>query len=257
MRILSRAAWGARPPKRRHSIATPTPKLYLHHAAGAILPADDSVSPEDLTRIRSIQNYHMDTRGWSDIAYSFLMDPDGNIFEGRGAGVAGGHTAGQNTVSHAICIMGHYDLQAVDSDLLPRLAEFVRYGHGEGWWPLGFTGGHRDAPGASTSCPGHNLYTRLPKINALVQEDDMPLTEAEMNEIAKRAAAAVMAYPLQDPISGNPSWAGGLIRAIRVNAHAAASQTTKAKIAEAVAAAGVSGASADAIVDEIARRLDG
>jgi len=109
----------------------------------------------------------MDSKGWSDIAYSYLMDPDGFVFEGRGAGVAGGHTAGQNTVSHAICIMGHYDIQPVDPDLVNRLVEFIVYGFLHKWWPIDLTGGHRDAPGASTSCPGKNLYALIPKINQM------------------------------------------------------------------------------------------
>jgi hypothetical protein len=184
--IITRAEWGARPPKSTpKSIFIPSPKLYLHHAAGAILPGDDSVSNLDLQRIRSIQNFHMDSRGWNDIAYSFLMDADGYVFEGRGAGIQGGHTEGQNTVSHAICVMGNYDSQPVDSDLIPRLADLVNHGHERGWWPLGFTGGHRDAPGAATSCPGKNLYSQLSAINKAVMEggEDMPLTGEDVTAI--------------------------------------------------------------------------
>ena len=154
--IISRSQWGARHPKRTPApIPTPTAELWLHHAAGSNLPGDDSMSPADLKRIRSIQNFHMDTRGWNDIAYSFLLDPDGNIFEGRGAGIAGAHTSNHNTVSHGICIMGNYNTQPVDTDLLAPLVELVQHGHAQGWWPLGFTGGHRDV--GQTSCPGNNL----------------------------------------------------------------------------------------------------
>lgn len=186
MRIITRAEWGARPATSRRLIDTPTPKLYLHHAAGAILPGDDRASTADYSRIRSIQNYHMDVRGWSDIAYSFLVDPDGYVFEGRGAGVAGGHTAGQNTVSHAICVMGNYDEQPVDADLIAHLVEFVRHGTAKGWWPATFTGGHRDAPDAATSCPGDNLYRVLPVINATLlgqQEDDVAIEPAWLNTL--------------------------------------------------------------------------
>lgn len=184
MRIITRAEWNARPPKTSPvGIPLPTPKLYLHHAAGANLPGDDEMSEADLTRIRSIQDFHMDVRGWNDIAYSFLLDPDGNVFEGRGAGIRGGHTKNQNTVSHGICVMGNYDNQPVDSDLVPRLAEFVHHGHYEGWWPLGFTGGHRDAPGAATSCPGTNLYNVLPVINETIGEMMTPEQEAKIDKL--------------------------------------------------------------------------
>ena len=189
MRIITRAEWGARPPKYRYNLSTPTPRLWLHHAAGAILPGDDSVSDADLRRIRSIQNYHMDKRGWSDIAYNFLVDPDGNIFEGRGADIKGGHTYGENSVSHGICVMGNYDNQLVDSDLPDRLVEFVRFGYQQSWWPLGFTGGHKDAPEAETSCPGRYLYRLLPEINNTIKEDDMPFTEHEVAELRRLVAS--------------------------------------------------------------------
>lgn len=171
--ITTREGWGARPPKSTVALTMPTKALYLHHAAGGVLPGDNRLSNEDLRRIRSIQNYHMDVRGWADIAYHYLVDPDGNILEGRGAGVKGGATLGQNSVSHAICVMGNYEIQHPEPPLLEALTRLVVYGHASGWWPLGFTGGHRDAPGASTSCPGRYLYAQLPALNKKIREVNM------------------------------------------------------------------------------------
>lgn len=48
----------------------------------------------------------MDGHGWSDIAYSWLVDQNGTIWEGRGWGRAGGHTENYNFISHAVCWMG-------------------------------------------------------------------------------------------------------------------------------------------------------
>lgn len=166
MKIITRAEWGARPPKTTpRKIATPTPELWLHHTA----------SPDGgAARVRAIQNYHMDTRGWNDIAYSFLINGAGLVFEGRGPGIAGGHTKNHNTISHAICVLGHYDQTAPTPASIAAVVELARYGHDKGWWPQKFTGGHRDASGANTSCPGRYLYTKLPAINKQLLEDDMP-----------------------------------------------------------------------------------
>lgn len=168
MKIVSRSEWKARPPKSRHTIKTPTPELWLHHSAGS--GANEST-------VRAIQNFHMNPppkgRGWSDIAYSFLVDndaPDIDIFEGRGAGVAGGHTAGRNTISHAICIIGDFSTKAPHPETLEAVAQLAAYGYLKGWWRLGFTGGHRDAPGAATSCPGDALYKLIPSINKRIEE---------------------------------------------------------------------------------------
>src|SRR5690606_41224448 len=112
--INSRSEWGARPAKSIHRIPTPTPRLWVHHAA------DDR---QGAAAVRAHQAFHMDTRGWTDIAYSFLIDADGRIFEGRGPGVAGGHTAGDNTKSHAICLLGNFEHRHPTPAALDALVE--------------------------------------------------------------------------------------------------------------------------------------
>src|SRR5215207_10115687 len=72
--IVSRAVWNARTPEGRRQIAIPTPRLWIHHSAD---------SARGAAGMRSIQNFHMDTRGYADIGYSFVVDnADGTIFEG-------------------------------------------------------------------------------------------------------------------------------------------------------------------------------
>lgn len=59
--------------------------------------------------VRGVQNFHMDSRGWSDIAYNFIECPHGYTFEGRGLNVVNGAngTAAGNRTSHAIlCLAG-------------------------------------------------------------------------------------------------------------------------------------------------------
>lgn len=174
--IVSRQDWGARNPRRRHTIRTPTPRLWLHHTAGS--------EPDGPAGLRRIQNFHMNTRGWSDIAYSFVVDRRATIFEGRGAGVAGGHTAGDNTTSHAICVIGNYDNERPTSKQLAAIAELIHHGREAGWWH-DLTGGHRDAPGASTACPGRHLYEAIPQIRT-IEEDEV--TPEQMEAIARRTA---------------------------------------------------------------------
>lgn len=163
--IVDRASWGARPPKSPpRRIAVPTSGLWLHHSASPTGGAE---------RVRAIQRFHQGpSRGWNDIAYSFLINHDGVVFEGRGAGVAGGHTKGQNTVSHGVCLLGHFDQTRPTPAAIQATVDLVRHGFENGWWPDRVTGGHRDAPGAATSCPGRNLYPLIPEINALAQEEE-------------------------------------------------------------------------------------
>lgn len=126
----------------------------------------------------------MDSRRWDDIAYSFLVDDNGAVYEGRGAGVVGSHTGGDNSASHAICFMGDFSKRNPTDESLSAAAQLVAHGRAEGWWPNHITGGHRTAPGAQTACPGDRLLRKLPRINELAaallrpptpKEDDMPL----------------------------------------------------------------------------------
>jgi hypothetical protein len=132
------------------------------------MPEDDVVSATDLRRIKAVQDYHMDRQGWSDIAYSFLLDPDGYLFEGRGVGVANGATKGHGTTSYAVCVMGDYNQQTPSASLLTNLALTAAWGYEQGYWPLGYTGGHRDY--GSTSCPGGLLYSKIAEINETAKE---------------------------------------------------------------------------------------
>ncbi len=104
--IISRTAWGA-----DESWMTWSPdqggvqQLILHHTAGSD-GGNDSAAV-----IRGIYYYHAVTLGWGDIGYNFLVDSQGNIYEGRvgGLGTVGGHTSGYNTGSVGIAMLGTYE----------------------------------------------------------------------------------------------------------------------------------------------------
>lgn len=185
--IISREQWGAIQAKSRSTITTPSPELWLHHTAG---------DHRGAAGVRRIQQFHMAAkpagRGWSDIAYSFLIDRFTlQIFEGRGAGVLGSHTYGRNSRSHAICIMGDFEKDTPSPPLLDRIAELVRHGHERRWWPAALTGGHRDV--ASTACPGRNLYARIGDINRRAgAEPQMPTPNNGPSEYDKRVQTALL-----------------------------------------------------------------
>jgi hypothetical protein len=109
----------------------------------------------------------MDTRGYCDIAYNFLMSRDARVWEGRGDGVLGGHTLNQNGGNMALCIIGTYTTDALTPQQECAAA---------GWmaWQSSLHGitldrnnikGHREW--GSTECPGQRVFDRL---GALVQQ---------------------------------------------------------------------------------------
>ena len=156
LRLVTRAEWGARARRYVNYIQLPSPYFFVHHAAVE--------SSDDAREVRAHQNYHMDVKGWSDIAYSLLVpDPNPNflVFEGRGIGVQGGHTAGYNRSSHAVCVLGNFQVDSPSANTLETVARLVKVGRNKRWWGT-HVGGHRDV--STSSCPGNNLYAKLPWI---------------------------------------------------------------------------------------------
>lgn len=84
--------------------------LIVHHSASGTGHTGD-----DAPRIiRSYYDYHTsDEKGWNDIAYNFLIDADGGIWEGRAGSidgpVAGDATGGNQGFSQLVCIIGDYN----------------------------------------------------------------------------------------------------------------------------------------------------
>jgi hypothetical protein len=109
MQLVTRSQWSARPPKQVTNISGPVLGVTLHWEG----PAMGSFAHESCpARIRTVQNFHMDSRGWSDIAYNAVVCPHGAVFEGRWLGLrsaANGTNVGNNT-HYAVCgLFGEHD----------------------------------------------------------------------------------------------------------------------------------------------------
>lgn len=100
MNVVSRAEWGARPPRSRTALER-TEECVVHYTSAFTDETGDQAA-----RVRGVQNYHMDSNGWSDIAYSFLFSRDGTVFEGRGWGIRTSATLNANSFTHAFCFLG-------------------------------------------------------------------------------------------------------------------------------------------------------
>ncbi|EDX16292.1 peptidoglycan-recognition protein LE [Drosophila simulans] len=83
--------------------------------------------------IRDMQCFHIESRGWNDIAYNFLVGCDGNIYEGRGWQTVGAHTLGYNRISLGISFIGCFMKELPTADALNMcrnlLARGVEDGH--------------------------------------------------------------------------------------------------------------------------------
>ena len=59
-------------------------------------------------RYHNLMSWLIYCTGYKDIGYSFLVGQDARIYEGRGWGVVGGHTEGNNTDAYGVAFIGDY-----------------------------------------------------------------------------------------------------------------------------------------------------
>ncbi len=158
--------------------ATQIRKFVVHHTDSEIrdVNGDNIMDTADFRAIvRAIYKFHTVSRAWGDIGYNYLIDPLGNIYEGRygGDGVIGAHVLCHNNGTIGVAIIGNYEHNEISEPAMDALVWLMakkakQYGidpEGTG----SFRGknvanllGHRDL--RATACPGQALYNQLPKI---------------------------------------------------------------------------------------------
>ncbi len=157
MRLVTRAQWGARTPLRRvHGELSDESTCHWNGPKVTVGGKDTWDHSRCAQLVRGIQNFHMDTRGWSDIAYNFLECPHGYTFEGRGLNIVNGAngTNDGNRSSHAICCLageGNPFPITEKSGFKTCVAHIAEHTNAPNRCK-----GHRDHK--STECPGDERY---------------------------------------------------------------------------------------------------
>lgn len=188
--IITRSQWGADESMRnRDPIYCDAVKVgFVHHTVSSSTYTEAQAAAQ----VRNLYAWYTKGLKYSDMAYNFLVDRFGRLYEGRAGGVdkcvTGGHTAGLNTNSFAVSAMGNFDeynpaaeqMSAITESISQLMAwklgltgrdpagqdTLVSNGSlGSGYWEAGQTAtlkrvsGHKDA--GNTACPGQYLYARM------------------------------------------------------------------------------------------------
>jgi uncharacterized protein with LGFP repeats len=147
--------------------------------------------------VRGIYAYHVQSNGWSDIGYNFLVDRYGRAYEGRAGGidrsVLGAHTGGFNVDSFGVSLLGDFSTVPPSAGTMATVSKILAWKLGSAYRdPRGkavltsagggtskhragtqatfdVVSGHRDA--GNTSCPGATTYARLPALRSSVAAD--------------------------------------------------------------------------------------
>lgn len=192
--MVARTAWGAPEGESSPGWAPHFRRvthMVIHHTATTNSDGDYAA------RVRAVWYFHSHTRGWGDIGYNYVIDPNGVIYEGRAGGddVEAGHAYPFNSGTMGIGMLGNFERVAPSAAAQAALVDLLSWkANQRGIDPLGIEpikgytncntvityvrptiAGHRDYRGSAcgrafndSTCPGDKLYSMLAQIRAAV-----------------------------------------------------------------------------------------
>ena len=220
--IWPRDAWAPGPPVGPLA-AEEVRFLLVHHTA-----ASTQHRASDVPGILgAMYRFHTGEKAWPDIAYNFLVDREGGVWEGRAGSLAGpvaaDATGGSQGFAQLVCFIGDFTGELPSAAALAAGTRTLawlsrRYGvstaagatvsftsRGSNRWPAGVgvttatIAGHRDM--STTACPGNAFY---PYVHNGLQRDvqaarggslSAPATAAPATTAAATTAPATTAPP--------------------------------------------------------------
>ncbi len=171
----------------------PVNHITVHHTADSGTLSGNEANWA--SRVRAYWSFHAITRGWGDIGYNYLIDPNGIIYEGRAGGddAVGFHDTA-NYGSMGISVIGTYTSSAptpASQDALVRLMAWKSsqkridplgksyyYGCAVSKYCYPFNegavvpniAGHRQVTPGHTTCPGDAFMALMPGLRNRVRQ---------------------------------------------------------------------------------------
>lgn len=136
-------------------------RITVHHDG---MPPVTLLSQRDVAaRIDQIRIAHQ-RLGWGDIGYHYIVDPFGQVWQGRPLPWQGAHVKDQNERNLGILSLGNFEMQSPTPAQVRTLEQFLAsrmQAHGVS---LGAVHTHREL--APTLCPGRNMQFAMNQLRS-------------------------------------------------------------------------------------------
>jgi len=220
--------------------------LVIHHTAGS-----NDVPQDYPATVRSIWSYHTFStgQGWGDIGYNYLIDPDGNLYEGRAGGnnAIGAHCS-FNSGTMGVSVLGTYINVLPSKEALDELTNLLAWKcidshidpldtvfHASSGKDIPTICGHRDVK--ETECPGLTFYNQIEPIrkdvNTLLTNIKSSISTSENSKtvlpLGETINVEVVTSLPYFSYSCDASWVTLNRNANTITAQVAANNTTKAR----------------------------
>jgi hypothetical protein len=124
-RILTKAEWGGGEGTTTLMRSHFPTSITLHHTGDA-KPLTHDVDPAKL--LRAIQQWGWRDKHWPDLPYHYLIDLDGNIYQGRDPLKVGDTSTTYDPTGHLlVSVIGNYMLQAPNEKQLESIIDLFAY----------------------------------------------------------------------------------------------------------------------------------
>jgi hypothetical protein len=154
--IRPRSDWGPRYANGAGPAPLPaTEGVFLHHSDGRAVNGP--------ARVRDLEDIGQ-AKFKAGISYTFVVSPDGTIWEGHSIDRRGSHTKNYNSKGRAIVLVGNYETATPTAAQQESAAQLVAHGVRQGWWPTTRVRPHRAV--RQTACPGNGAVAIIPTITA-------------------------------------------------------------------------------------------
>ena len=166
--LYRREAWTTTTPDARRLAPLERIRRITIHHQGNPSPFTSTDPMVVANELRNIQKDHIRRMGAGDIGYHFIIDPAGNIWEGRSLSNLGAHVRSGNDENLGIMLLGNFNIQDPTPEQLETLNVFLGQQMDTFGVAPNYVFGHRDL--AATECPGDRLYAKLRTLPCMTRE---------------------------------------------------------------------------------------
>lgn len=154
VQAICKPAWGGREAAGAFTLHT-IERMTVHHTAALL-----DVNSNAPARVRQHQRFHIDDRGWEDLAYHFIVDANGHVYEGRPVTAVGDTGTNYDPTGHfLVCAEGDFNRQSIPAAQVAAVVDVLAWGAVNFGVDASTIRGHRDW--AFTSCPGDGFYPMI------------------------------------------------------------------------------------------------
>jgi len=131
--------------------------ITVHHTGSRVIYDTDQAAVA--RRLEQVRRIHVDSNGWGDIGYHFIVDRAGRIWEGRPLTLQGAHVRDRNEGNIGVVCLGNFEDQKPSTGQVQAMQVLLRDLRTK--YAVSLSGVRTHREWAPTKCPGRHLQAHI------------------------------------------------------------------------------------------------